>query len=149
MRRCWELCSWVLCCFTKHGNTLAGIMSRRKSSVLLPFSGASVANASRLANNASVAFGNVSSFPNFKTPAKRRRTQVEEPESDIDEEVLNLFEGMICLCVMFHSFCLPVLLVCFFRRSQRKELELLQSVKNAQFRVWKAQIFWSVRQDFV
>ena len=65
-------------------------MSRRKSSVLLPFN----ATATRTGNHSSHA-ENVTHMRSFKTPAKRRRTQVEIPDQEIDKDVLEVWEGKL------------------------------------------------------
>lgn len=60
-------------------------MSRRKSSILLPFN----STASKADNQT----GNVSRVRNRKTPAKRRRTQVEVLEPGLDENNLEFYDG--------------------------------------------------------
>lgn len=61
-------------------------MSRRKSSVLLPFNATRTGNHSLFAENAS-------HIRNKKTPGKRRRTQVELENPDIDGDGLEVCEG--------------------------------------------------------
>ncbi len=70
-------------------------MSRRKSSVLLPFN----ATATRTGNHSSYA-ENVTHMRNKKTPAKRRRTQVEIPDQEMDEEVLEVCEGKLSIVLL-------------------------------------------------
>lgn len=61
-------------------------MSRRKSSVLLPFN----LNASNAVNQTAE---NVTVLRTKKTPANRRRTVVEVVEPELDENGLEVFEG--------------------------------------------------------
>ena len=61
-------------------------MSRRKSSVLLPFN----ATVSRIGTSHTE---NVTYTRNKKTPAKRRRTQVDLREPEIEEEMMEICEG--------------------------------------------------------
>lgn len=61
-------------------------MSRRKSSILLPFN----STASKADNQT----GNVSRVRNRKTPAKRRRTQVEVSEPGLDENNLEFYDDL-------------------------------------------------------
>ena len=63
-------------------------MSRRRSS-LLPFN----ATASRLAGNHTTQADNVTYTRSKKTPAKRRRTQVDLRDREIEEELLEICEG--------------------------------------------------------
>lgn len=62
-------------------------MSRRKSSVLLPFN----ATVSRIGTSHTE---NVTYTRNKKTPAKRRRTQVDLREPEIEEEMMEICEDM-------------------------------------------------------
>ncbi|KAI9561925.1 hypothetical protein GHT06_012887 [Daphnia sinensis] len=61
-------------------------MSRRKSSILLPFN----TTASKAGNQTE----NVSHIRNRKTPAKRRRTQVEVLETGLDENNLEVYDDL-------------------------------------------------------
>ncbi len=61
-------------------------MSRRKSSILLPFN----LNASKTVNQTAE---NVTVLRTKRTPANRRRTLVEFVEPELDENGLEIFEG--------------------------------------------------------
>jgi len=61
-------------------------MSRRKSSVLLPFNHTASKTLNQTAENAI-------HLRNKKTPANRRRTLVEFVEPELDENDLEAFEG--------------------------------------------------------
>lgn len=65
-------------------------MSRRKSSVLLPFN----ATATRTGLNYTSHAENVTYMRNKKTPAKRRRTQVEISKPNLEEDMLEICEGI-------------------------------------------------------
>lgn len=67
-------------------------MSRRKSNVLLPFNVTATARTPHGLNQTSYA-ENVTYLRNKKTPAKRRRTQVEISRAEIEEEMLEMCEG--------------------------------------------------------
>lgn len=63
-------------------------MSRRKSSVLLPFNSTATKG-----GNQTTYTENVSHIRNKKTPAKRRRTQVQLLETSLDENNLIVYDG--------------------------------------------------------
>lgn len=81
-------------------------MSRRKSSVLLPFN----ATATRTGNQSSYA-ENVTQMRSTKTPAKRRRTQIEILEPEMEDDVLEVCEGDVIKhsytkhCLFSNSYC--------------------------------------------
>ena len=59
--------------------------TRRRSSVMLPFN---------VTSNRTIQSGNVTYLRNKKTPAKRRKTEIEIPENDFDNEILMICEGV-------------------------------------------------------
>jgi hypothetical protein len=61
-------------------------MSRRKSSVLLPFNSTATKTINQSAEN-------VTLLRSRKTPAKRRQTLVEFLQPELDENDLEVFEG--------------------------------------------------------
>ena len=80
-------------------------MSRRRSSVLLPFTAAN----STVIGSKSITHQNVSIMRNGKTPANRRRTQVEAPREEHDKDALEMFEGkqvMSVECPAGNNVCL-------------------------------------------